>query len=172
MSIHPGYFKAGYVMRTHGLKGEVTISLEADAPVNWPQLKGLFIDINGQLVPHRIERLSIKGTRAFVKFTDISAPKQAEPLLQRSLYLPLAERPKPKGLHFYDDEVLDFTVRDKNAGPLGEVIRVERAGGNRFLIILYHRQEKMIPVNGPFITQINRSDKSIVVDLPDGFLDF
>ncbi|GIV37336.1 MAG: ribosome maturation factor RimM [Cyclobacteriaceae bacterium] len=171
MNTPAGYYKVGYILRTHGLKGEVTVALEGDAPVHWQKLKGLFVDLNGQLIPHRIERISLKGLRAFVKFSQVSTPQDASLLLQRSLYLPLSERPKRSGLDFYDDEITGFAVRDKTSGLLGSVIRVDRTGPSRQIIILYNHQEKMIPVNGPFITSINRRSKTIQVELPDGFLE-
>ncbi len=166
------YYKVGYILRTHGLKGEVTVALETDAPLGWHRLKGVFIDMNGQLIPHRVERLSVKGTRAFVKFTDISAQEKAAVLVQKCLYLPKSQRPKRTGLDFYDDELPGFTVYEKQAGMLGKVLRVDRTGHTRHLIISYKNEEKMIPVNGPFITGINRHTQTIAVELPEGFLDF
>ncbi|MCS6974060.1 MAG: ribosome maturation factor RimM [Cyclobacteriaceae bacterium] len=165
------FFVAGKILRPHGLKGEVTIFLDADAPVNWEKLHGIYVEINGQFVPHRIERISIKGSQAFVKFKDVSNPDDAGFLQKRTLYLPKSERPKRTGLDFYDDEVAGFEVHEKTIGILGKVIRVERTGTNRQLIILHDDKERMIPVNGPFIKGINRTAKIIRVELPEGFLD-
>ena len=51
-------------MKTHGLKGEVTISLDSDAPVDWENLKSLFINRKSQLVPYFIESISVRNDKA------------------------------------------------------------------------------------------------------------
>lgn len=165
------FFLIGKVLRPHGLKGEVTIFLEADVPVKWQSLRGVYININGQFIPYRIERISLKGSQAFVKFTGVSSPEDAAFLQRRNLYLPKADRPRRTGLEFYDDEIIGFKIHEKSAGLLGTVIRVDRTGASRHLIFTLQEKEKMIPVSGPFITSINRSAKIIRVELPEGFLD-
>lgn len=158
-------------MRPHGLKGEVTISLDADAPVDWENLKMVFIEKKSQLVPYFIDSISVRNDKAFVKLDDVSTPEQASLLKGTSLYLPKESRPKLERGEFYNEDVIGFEVFDETHGPLGFVEDVEQAGPNRFLILSYIQKEIMIPVNGPFIKSINKSKKKISVSLPDGFLD-
>lgn len=60
-------YKAGFVMRPHGLKGEVTISLDVDAPADWDSLKSIFLEVKSQLVPYFIETISVRHDKAFLK---------------------------------------------------------------------------------------------------------
>ncbi len=158
-------------MRPHGLKGEVTISLDAEAPVDWENLKLIFIEKKAQLIPSFIESISVRSDKAFVKLEDVSTSEQASLLKGSSLYLPKESRPKLERGEFYNEDVIGFEVMDETRGPLGFVEDVEQAGPNRFLILSYIQKEIMIPVNGPFIKSINKSKKKISVSLPDGFLD-
>ena len=164
-------YKVGYVVKPHGLKGEVTISLDLDAPVDWENLKSIFIEKKSQLVPYFIESISVRNDKAFVKLDDVDTPEYATLLKGGSLYLPKKDRPKPAKGEFYSEDVIGFEVLDAERGILGKVQDVEHAGPNRFLIIEYNKKEVMIPVNGPFITGINKSKKKISVNLPEGFLD-
>lgn len=165
------HYKVGFVMRAHGLKGEVTISLDVEAPVDWENLKTIFVDRKSQLVPYFIESISVRNDKAFVKFDDVNTPELASSLKGSSLYLSKESRPKLERGEFYDEDIIGFEVFDDTHGPLGFVENVEHAGPNRFLILSYLQKEVMIPVNGPFITSINKSKKKISVSLPDGFLD-
>jgi 16S rRNA processing protein RimM len=165
------HYKVGFVMRPHGLKGEVTISLDAEAPVDWENLKLIFIEKKSQLVPYFIESISVRNDKAFVKLDDVNTPELASSLKGSSLYLSKESRPKLERGEFYNEDVIGFEVFDDTHGPLGFVEDVELAGPNRFLILSYLQKEVMIPVNGPFITSINKSKKKISVSLPDGFLD-
>lgn len=158
-------------MKPHGLKGEVTVSVDVDSPADWKSLQTIFIDIKGQLVPYFIERLSLKGGKAFIKFEDVSTLDEAKKLQKSSLYLQKAYRPKLRRGDFYNDEVIGFVVEDATMGTLGNVVVVEQTGQSRFLIVKHNLKELMIPVTGPFITGINKSKRKISVNLPDGFLD-
>lgn len=158
-------------MRPHGLKGEVTISLDVEAPVDWENLKTIFIERKSQLVPYFIESISVRNDKAFVKLDDVNTPELASSLKGSSLYLSKESRPKLERGEFYNEDVIGFEVFDDVHGPLGFIEDVEQAGPNRFLILSYLQKEVMIPVNGPFIKSINKSKKKISVSLPDGFLD-
>lgn len=164
------YYKVGFVMRSHGLKGEVTLSLQADAPVDWDGLTAVFLDRNGILIPYFIETISVRGDKAFVKFEDIHSPEEANQLKGASMYLSKESRPKLARGEFYDEEVIGFEVFLEEE-LLGHVKEVETAGPNRFIIVTTAEKEVMIPVNGPFIKGINKSKKKITVNLPEGFLD-
>lgn len=165
------YYKVGYVIKPHGLKGEVTIALDQESSVNWEKLKSVFIEKKSQLVPYFIESISVRNDKAFVKLEDVNTPEHAALLKGGSLYLPKESRPKLARGEFYNEEVIGFEVTDESAGLLGTVQDVEQAGPNRYLIIMHNEKEVMIPVNGPFIKSINKSKKKIAVSLPEGFLD-
>jgi 16S rRNA processing protein RimM len=158
-------------MKPHGLKGEVTISIDQDAPENFEELQTLFLEKNNRLIPHFIEAISVRGDKAFVKFEDVDTHENASAISKCSLYLPKAERPASGKGEFYDDEIIGFVVTDKELGELGTIIAVETAGPNRLLSVQTMEKEVLIPVNSPFINSINKSKKTVTVTLPEGFLD-
>ena len=163
-------FKIAYIVKTHGLKGEVTLSLSAECP-DLHDVDSLFLDVRGQLVPHFVQSVSMKGAKAFIKLEGINTLEDAFSLKGSSVYLSKKMRPsQPRG-KFYNDEVVGFEVTDLVQGPLGFVKEVQENGANRHLIVLYLGREIMIPLNGPFIKGVNKTAKRFSVELPDGFLD-
>lgn len=164
-------FKIGYVQKTHGLKGELTLVLEAEAPEGLGSATSVFLEVKGRLIPYFIEAISITNDKAIVKFEDVSSSDEGNKLKGSSLYLPKSSRPKSKRGEFYNDEVIGFVVNDVAAGKLGNVIRVENEEVNPLLIVLQGEKEIAIPINAPFITSVNKSAKKIEVDLPEGLLD-
>jgi 16S rRNA processing protein RimM len=163
-------FKIGYIAKTHGLKGEVTIVMTPECP-DLDELKSVFAEINKTLVPYFFESISLKGDKAFIKFEDVNSIDQANLLKGSSLYLPKSERAKLSRGEFYNDEVVDFEVTDSEVGAIGKVIEVFESGPNRFLVVDHNGKEVMIPLNGPFIKSVNKSKKKISVELPEGFLE-
>jgi 16S rRNA processing protein RimM len=164
-------FKIGFVLRTHGLKGEVTISLEEDAPRNLPDIPAVFVETDNRLVPYFVHSLSINGKKAFVKFEDVDSIEAAEKLVKRNLFLQKSARAKSGPTEFYNDEIIDFKVIDEDLGELGSVVDIMQAGANRLLVINHGTKEVLVPVNSPFIININKRKRLITVNLPEGFLD-
>ncbi|MDZ4715081.1 MAG: ribosome maturation factor RimM [Cytophagales bacterium] len=163
-------FKIAYVAKTHGLQGEVTFVLAPGCP-DLVGLPSLFVETKGQLVPYFIKSVSAKGTKAFVKLEDVDSADAAALLRGCSVYLPRTLRPAlPRG-EFYNDEVVGFEVTDNAHGLLGIVKEIMENGANRHLIVNYLGREIMIPLNGPFIRNTNKSRKKITVELPKGFLE-
>lgn len=163
-------FKIAYVMKTHGLKGEVTFSLSPDCP-DLSGLTSVFLELRNQLVPYFIHSASTKGIKAYVKLEDINSAEAAAELTGSSVYIPKEHRPALSRSEFYGDEVTGFEVNDVFHGPLGYVKEVLETGANRHLIVIYLGREIMIPLNGPFIKSLNKAKRKFAVELPDGFLE-
>lgn len=162
-------FKIGYVAKVHGLKGEVTVVISE--ALDFETVKSLFLEIRNNLVPYFIEHYSDRQDKVFIKFEDVNTAEQAALLKGSSIYLEKSARPKLKRGEFYDDEVIGFMVEDELQGDLGNVTDVMQSGINRLLNVLYQGKEVLIPVQGPFITSVNKTKKRITVHLPEGFLE-
>lgn len=163
-------YKIGFIMKPHGLKGQVTLSLGPDAPGDFSETEALFIEVRERLLPYFIENISVKGQKAYLKLEDVDTPEEAERLSRASVYLPKENRPEP-AQGFYEDEVIGFNVVEDERGVLGTVIEVVQAGPNRLLSVSHQGREVLIPVNGPFISHVDVPGKTIQVTLPEGFLD-
>ena len=163
-------FRIAYILKPHGLKGETTLTLLPECP-DLAGIKSVFVEINSQLVPFFIESASVKGTRAYVKFEGVDTAESANELKGCELFLSLKDRPALHKGEFYNDEVTGFEVSDTQHGPLGTVHGVQDTGTVRHLVIHKEGKEILIPINGPFIKQVNRSRKLIVVEVPEGLLD-
>jgi 16S rRNA processing protein RimM len=163
-------YKIGWILKPHGLKGELTVLLEADAP-DVSSLKTVFIEENQRLVPYFIQQVSAQKSKAFIKLEDVNSIEEAEKISKRAIYIEKSARAKTGRGEFYDDEVIGFEVHDQDKGLLGQIQDVMQAGPNRLLVVKQLDKEILIPINGPFITSINKGKKRVTVNLPDGFLD-
>ena len=166
------YFKIGLIMKPHGLKGEVTVTLDDDLTNDITTLDSVFVlEKANSLIPFFMETISINGAKAFIKFEDINTPEDALKISKKPIYLPKSIRPKAGKGEFYDDEIIGFEVSDETAGMLGLVTDVMQTGSNRLLAVDYNGKEVLVPINSPLITSINKAKRKITVNLPDGFLD-
>jgi 16S rRNA processing protein RimM len=164
-------FKIGWILKPHGLKGEVTVVLENEAPADLSQLESVFVEQNQRLVPYFIESVSAQDKKAYVKFEDVDSVDAAAQIAKKSIYIEKSSRPKSGRGEFYSDEVINFEVYDQVQGFLGEIKEIMAAGPNRLLVVSKNEKEILVPINGPFIISVNKSKKTVRVDLPEGFLD-
>lgn len=164
-------YKIGFIMKPHGLKGEVTISLDPEAPEDFSSVETVFVEVGERLLPYFIQAVSLRGSKAFLKLEDVNSAEEAQHISKSALYLPKSSRPKSGRGEFYDDEVIGFDVEDTAVGLLGKITEIVQAGPNKLLSVDFQGKEVLVPLNGPFIGSINKSRKRITVTLPDGFLD-
>lgn len=164
-------YKVGYIMKPHGLKGEVTISLDPEAPEDFHEIDTVFVGVGERLLPYFVESISIKGSKAYLKLEDVDSHETAQNISRSAIYLPKSSRPGSTQGEFYDDEVIGFAVEDTTVGGLGDVTEIVQAGPNKLLSVNAGGKEILIPLNGPFIDSIDKSGKRITVTLPDGFLE-
>jgi 16S rRNA processing protein RimM len=163
-------YRIGFIMKPHGLKGEVTVALDAEAP---DDLAGVtvFVEMRERLLPFFIETISVRDRKAFLKLEEVNTREDAEKLSRSSLFLPKSSRPKPARGEFHDDEVIGFEVMDTARGHLGKIQEIVQAGPNKLLSIDCDGKEVLVPLNSPFIGRVNKSRRQVTVTLPEGFLD-
>lgn len=142
-----------------------------DADLPDAAFDAVFVETDNRLIPYFITNLSVQNNRALLRLEDIDTLEQAQSLIGKSLYLPKTLRPKLGRGEFYDDEIVGFSVDDVTLGPLGTVKEITDAGPNKLIVVQHGEREVLIPVNGPFIQSIVKAKKSILVALPEGFLE-
>lgn len=164
-------FQLGYVIKTHGLKGEINVLIDADDPNEYKNLESVFVEINKKLVPFFIDRIQIRGGKAIVKLEDLNTIEQAEELKSCSLYLPLSFLPELEEGQFYYHEIIGYEVVDDTLGTVGKVKNVYELPNQDLIAIDYKGKEALIPVNDDLIGHVDHEAKTLAVSLPEGLLD-
>ena len=158
-------YRIGYVMKRHGLKGDVKIRLESSLP---QKLESIFVEINNRLVPFFIEQISVLNDVAILKLEDVNGPDQADKLVRHGVYLENSKKPKSKSKQLETNELIGFLVHT-DAQELGTVISINDHALNPLLVVSKEGHEMLIPISDYFIKRIDRKKKNIEVELPDGF---
>lgn len=165
-------FQLGYIMKTHGTKGQVVAFFDVDFPEEYDELESVFLLVNGKLVPFFIDSLNPQDRgRSIVKFEDINTVMEAEKLKGTALYLPLNQLPELEEDQFYFHEVIGYTVVDENLGELGTVQTFFDLPNQDLLAMDYQGHEVLIPVQDEIVLRTNKEERKIYVNLPDGLLD-
>ena len=162
----------GKILRTSGLKGDVSVFLDVDEPESYAGLDSVFVERKGALVPYFIESVRIRPNGAVFHFEDTGF-EDAQALVGSSLYLPLELLPTLTGKQFYFHEVRGFEVVDVHAGSIG-VLREIWDNAAQPLLCIDHPSGKeiMIPLVDDFLVEVDRENRVLKVAAPEGLVEF
>jgi len=163
-------YQLGEVIKTHGLKGDVTISLDVDNPSEYSELESVFVLQEQTLVPFFIDEIHIQGKKARISFEEINSIEDASALVKCDLYLPLNILPELDKGQYYFHDLVGCQVFDRE-NLIGKVLNVIDLNGNNMISVSHKKKEALIPINDEIILEVDIKKKSIKAELPDGLLD-
>jgi len=162
-------FFLGKISRKHGYKGEVNIYLDVSSSPEFKELSHLFIDLNGSLVPFFISSFRFKNNGiALVKFEDINTDEEATTLINKETYLPLEFIPEDQNPFI---GLINFSVSDLKHGNLGKITNIQDNSGQHLFVIDFEGKEILIPIAEPYIHSIDKENKLLTLETPDGLID-
>ena len=165
-------FYLGKIVRKHSFKGEIVVKLDTDEPELYKNLESVFVALGNNLVPFFIEESSFqKGNQLRIKFEDVESEEDANAILGAELYLPLEFLPKLTGNKFYFHEVINFDIEDVNFGFIGVITGINDTSAQPLFEIKANEKEVFIPMIDEFIKKVDRANKKILVQTPEGLID-
>ncbi len=165
-------FYLGKVAKKFSFKGEVLIYLDTDEVHLYKKLESVFIDFHETLVPFFIEKSQIHKIKFLrVKFDDVNSEQQAEELLNKEVYLPLAFLPKLSDEQFYYHEIIGFKVKDAVYGSVGNIKSVNDSGVQVLLEIEHNQTQILLPLIDEFIEKVDKKNQVFYIKAPQGLID-
>ncbi|MFD1184964.1 ribosome maturation factor RimM [Pontibacter rugosus] len=165
-------FLLGYIVKTHGTKGQVVAFFDVDFPEDYEDLESVFLEQKGRLIPFFIESIEPQNKGRFIiKFEDFKSIEQAETLRNTSVYLPLNELPELEEGQFYFHAVIGYQVVDAQHGPLGIVKEFYDLPQQQLMVMDYLDQEMLVPVIDEVFVRADHEAKILHVNMPEGLLE-
>lgn len=165
-------FYLGKIVKKYSYKGELLAKLDTDEPELYEHVDAVFIDLRGNLVPFFIESSQLhKSDLLRLKFEDVDTEADADALIKSELYLPLDLLPKLEGDKFYYHEVIGFTITDSNFGKIGVIKAINDTTAQALFEVDRDGTEILIPMNDEFIVKVDKPNKTIEVETPEGLID-
>lgn len=165
-------FYLGKIAKKFSFKGEVLAYLDTDEPELYENMESVFVEFNNNLVPFFIENSSLhKNDFLRIRFEDVKNEEEADRLLGCGIYLPLKLLPKLTGNKFYFHEVIGFEIEDKRLGVFGIIQSVNDTTAQPLFEVLNGEVELLIPMIDTFLVKIDRANKKVIMDLPEGLIE-
>jgi 16S rRNA processing protein RimM len=164
-------YQLGYVIKKHGVKGEVSVLLDVDFPEEYSELESVFVEINQKLVPFFVESIQIRDDKAVIKFEDIDDGPSADELKAKRVFLPLSTLPDLEPGQFYYHQIVGYTVKDRALGDVGTIMGVFTSNMQDLITVDHQGTEILIPINDDIVHDADHENKTLNVDLPEGLMD-
>lgn len=165
-------FYLGKIAKKFSFKGEVLAYLDTDEPELYENLESVFVECNKHLVPFFIESSSLhKNDFLRIRFEDMNTEEDADAIIGNAIYLPLKMLPKLTGNKFYFHEVIGFEVEDKRLGVVGKIESINDSTAQPLFEVLNGDVEILIPMIDHFLVKIDRENKKVIMDLPEGLIE-
>jgi 16S rRNA processing protein RimM len=165
-------FYLGKIAKKFSFKGEVLAYLDTDEPELYENMESVFVELNNNLIPFFIESSSLhKNDFLRIRFEDIKTEAEAEELLGAPIYLPLKMLPKLTGNKFYFHEVIGFEIEDKRLGNVGKIVSINDSAAQPLFEVINNGVEMLIPMIDQFLVEIDRKNKKVKMDLPEGLIE-
>jgi 16S rRNA processing protein RimM len=165
-------FYLGKIAKKFSFKGEVLVYLDTDEPELYEDMESVFVEFNKNLIPYFIESSSLhKNDFLRVQFEDVDSEEEADQLIGCAVYLPLSMLPKLEGNQFYFHEVIGFEIEDKRLGVFGKIVSINDSTAQPLFEVVNGEVELLIPMIDQFLVEIDRKNKKVVMDLPEGLIE-
>lgn len=168
-------FYLGYISKTIGTKGELAFKLDVDSPSSYNGLASVLVQISPkdkQLVPYFIDKAEIQNNDLLrCKIEGVDDQTSAKNLVGKSLYLLVENLPRLKEGQFYFHEVTGFMIIDQTQGRLGTIDKVLEYSTSNLFSLTMKDKEVLIPISDETIIKVDKPNKEIHVNCPEGLID-
>ncbi len=166
------FFLLGKTLKSHGTAGQLRILVEERLSSYIQPDAFVFFDLNGSKVPYQIEDVE-QGQHFLISLKDINGKQESDTMTGKEIWIPM-EQVKPRHLKSprnIKEKWEDFTLVDEKSGLPYPILRTEEFPQQLMAVIAINGKEILIPLHEQLITSIDRDQKIINMEIPEGLLD-
>lgn len=161
------------IVRPRGLRGELIADVLTDFPDRFEGLRDVTAILGSEERRNlRIEDAWFQKGRVILKFEGIDSIEEGEHLREAEICVDEAEAVKLDDGEFYDWQLEGCEVLAIDGELLGKVREVMRTGGTELLVVDGEERELLIPFAEAICREVDIGNKRIVIDPPEGLLEF
>jgi 16S rRNA processing protein RimM len=166
------FFLLGKTLKSHGTAGFLRLMID-------DRLKGyvkpglfVFFDLNGSRVPFQVK--AVEDAQHFVMLLEgINGKQESDTLTGKEIWIPM-EQVKARHLKSprnIDEKWDDYMIHDEKSNISFRILRTEEYPQQLMAVIEINEQELLVPLHEQLILNIDREEKIIRMEIPEGLLD-
>lgn len=171
IDIDKDFVAIGYIVKTHGIKGDVKIIPLSDIPDRYTTLKRVYIKTrSGERREYSIKSArEVKGGW-IVSFDPSMSVAEAEEAVGGHIIVPAGEAPKLGRDCYYHFEIIGMEVYTEDGRCLGRIVDIFPTGSNDVYVVREKDQEYLVPAIHDVIKEVDREGKRMVIFPIEGLL--
>jgi 16S rRNA processing protein RimM len=160
----------GYLKKTFGIDGHIRFELNENFFEIIDQVDHVFALIDGQHIPFRINEIADEAGLT-ISFKGLETAEFAQLLCNKEVFLPkdITKGNKIEKMIIGYEFVVGYSLYDKEM-LIGEITEVIDSPAHQLAIVNYQGKDKLIPLHESMISYINKENKKIITELPEGLL--
>lgn len=161
----------GKIIKVNTHNGTITVRGVALFVNNIPEMESVFIEIDDRPVPFFIDDSEIKGSDLLnLKLIDYNTADKLKEFNGCRVFLTSDDALNDE--NSYNEDLIGFSVFDKNGNKTGTVNSIIQNPGQWLLEILSQQKKKiLLPFHKDLILETDCRKRAIVMKIPEGLLD-
>ncbi len=155
--------KVGEIVRVHGIRGELVVSIQSGRLRDWEAARAVHIDPEGPAMPIAAARFH-RG-RWLVTLAGVADRDAAEALRGRDLHVKALAR---KRGGWWPDDWLGYSAEADTGEALGRITEVIHTGANDVIVVTGQGPELLLPVIADVILHVDADARVVRVHVLDG----
>jgi 16S rRNA processing protein RimM len=160
------------VIKPRGIKGEAACEMLTDFPERFDGLENVTAVLpDGSLRELKIEEHWFQQNRLVIKFASVDSIEDAERLRDAEICVSEQSVVELDKGEFFDWQLEGCEVETTDGLEIGKVRELMRTGGTELLVVKGNK-EYLIPFATSICIEVDVDKKLILIDPPEGLLDF
>ena len=166
---YPEFTLIGQCVKTHGIDGEILISLESGVPEDIVDQRAFFLQMDGDMIPQLIVKRKTLGDSWLFQFKRISSKEDAQDYVGASVFVESSILPQP--IRDPESLIVGWKVHDLTSGAILTILSEEEYPEQiMWRCVDPADQEYLIPVVDEWIQDIDKAEQKITLESPEGLL--
>lgn len=169
---HHQFFHIGRTLKSHGTGGQLRLMIEDQYKSYLKKGSFIFFDLNGSKVPYMLMDID-DGAHFVITIEDVYNKMESDLLSGLDIWIPLENvksrhQRSPRNIK---DKWSDYRIKDEKTQAYFDIIRTEEFPQQLMAVVEVENKEILIPLNEQLISDIDKENKIIVMEIPEGLLD-
>ncbi len=164
------FLEVGKVNNTHGIRGEVKLTMWCDDIDYLKQLKTLYLDDKGNKALTLVSARAQKNI-AILKFAEITSIEQAEQIKNKVLYCNRDDAKIEEGKHYLADIIGCYVVDIDTEEEYGKIVDVLNHGSCDIYDVESWGKHTLIPAIDDIVKEINTEYQVVRIKAMKGLFD-
>ena len=163
---------AGKIIKTYGKNRQVIIRFDVLDYEPFAGLKIIYLKIHGLLVPFFVDNIRLKNNgTATLLLRHLDSDAKAKEISGCIVFVDKEYVKIKKSERPASQKLIGYNVNDIKYGDLGLINEIIELPGNPLFKIIYNEKELLIQVTEAYMKKIDKKNKILVMELPEGLIE-